>query len=373
MVAPLLLWRYMFRDILLHALLGLFAIVLLLVVSNLLRFMEDLAAAGVGLTGLAELVVVILPAYASYALPSAILFGVLLSLGRMSADGEIVAMRASGLSVARLLPPALALGAVAAVAATYLLFEVQPKAGMKMRVLLRQLAGSVQVIEPGRFMEFGDKLMFVHSLGDSNCPLEGILVGSAAGGEGERSFYAAARCGTLDSDPDARSLAFVMHDGSIHFRDPDPSHYRRIRFQTMRTVVDVSHYTDPKPAPPQLTFRELLAARSLPRDDFEHRRLDGKYGTGIAVQIQRRLAFPAASILLALIAVPLGIRPMRSGRSAGALTAIVVMALYWLTFSLGDMASTRGVVPAWVGFWTPNALALLIGIALMRRLGRSDD
>jgi lipopolysaccharide export LptBFGC system permease protein LptF len=64
---------------------------------------------------------------------------------------------------------------------------------------------------------------------------------------------------------------------------------------------------------------------------------------------------------------------MRSGRSAGALTAIGVMALYWLAFSLADMASTRGWVPAWIGFWTPNALALAIGIALMRRLGRSDD
>jgi lipopolysaccharide export LptBFGC system permease protein LptF len=49
MVAPRLLWRYMFSDILLHALLGLFAITLLLVVTNLLRFMEELAAAGVGL------------------------------------------------------------------------------------------------------------------------------------------------------------------------------------------------------------------------------------------------------------------------------------------------------------------------------------
>jgi len=371
MVAPLLLWRYMFRDILLHALLGLFAIILLLVVSNLLRFMEDLAAAGVGLEGLMQLVAVILPVYAAYALPSALLFGVLLSLGRMSADGEIVAMRASGISASRLLPPALALGLIAAVGATYLLFEVQPKAGMRMRVLLRQLAGSVQVIEPGKFMEFGDKLMFVHSLGDTNCPLEGILIGSAV--EGERSFYAAARCGTLDSDPDKRSLAFLMHDGSIHFRDPDPSHYRRIRFQTMRTAVDISNYTDPKPGTAQLTFAELVAASRLPADDNEHKRLDGRYGTGISVQMQRRLAFPAASILLALIAVPLGIRPMRSGRSAGALTAIVVMALYWLAFSLGDMASTRGVVPAWFGFWLPNALALGIGIVLMLRLGRSDD
>ncbi|HTO52088.1 MAG TPA: LptF/LptG family permease [Myxococcota bacterium] len=371
MVAPHLLWRYMFRDILLHALLGLFAITLLLVVSNLLRFMEELAAAGVGLSALGQLVVVLLPSYASYALPSALLFGVLLSLGRMSADGEIVAMRASGISAVRLLPPALALGGMAAIGAAYLLFEVQPKAQNEMRILLRQLAGSVQVIEPGKFLELGDKLLYVHSMGSSACPLEGILIGSAV--EGERSFYAAAHCGTVDNNQTAHSLAFLLHDGSIHFTDPEPGHYRRIRFKTMHTVVDVSQYTEPKPGAPQLTFGELLKASRAPKNDPERKRLDGRYGTALAVQIQRRLAFPFASMLLALIAVPLGIRPMRSGRSAGALTAIVVMALYWLTFSLGDMASTRGVVPAWLGLWLPNLLALSIGVGLMRRLGRSDD
>jgi lipopolysaccharide export system permease protein len=370
MVAPRLLWRYMFRDILLHALLGLFAITLLLVVTNLLRFMEDLAAAGVGLSGLGQLVLTILPAYASYALPTALLFGVLLSFGRMSADGEIVAMRASGISAARLLPPALALGVIAAIGAGYLLFEVQPKAGMRMRALLRQLAGSLQVIEPGKFLELGDKILYVHSLGGPSCPLEGVLIGSAT--EGERSFYASARCGTVDSDPTGHMLGFVLHDGSIHFGDPDPSRYRRIRFEDMKTVVDVSLYTDPLPGPSQLTFNELLAAARLPKDSAEQKRLNGRYGTGIDVQIQRRLAFPFASFLLALIAVPLGIRPLRSGRSAGALTAIAVMAVYWLAFSLADMASTRGVMPAWLGFSLPNLMALAIGIMLMRRLATTE-
>jgi lipopolysaccharide export system permease protein len=371
MVAPRLLWRYMFRDILLHALLGLFAITLLLVVSQLLRFMEDLAAAGVGLAALGQLVLTILPAYASYALPTALLFGVLLSFGRMSADGEIVAMRASGISAARMLPPALILGAVAALGAVYLAFEVQPRAVGRMRVLLRQLAGSVDVIEPGRFLEFGDKLLFVNALGNPTCPLEGVLIGSAT--EGERSFYAAAHCGTLVDDPTGHTLAFVLHDGSIHFRDPDPTHYRRIRFSTMQTAIDISEYTDPKPGSTQLSFEELLAAYQLPDSDAERKRLEGKYGTALDVQIQRRLAFPLASLLLALVAVPLGIRPMRAGRSAGALTAIAVMGLYWLLFSLGDTAATRGVVPAWLGLWAPNAIVLAIGVALMRRLARSDD
>jgi len=371
MVAPRLLWRYMFRDILLHALLGLFAITLLLVITNLLRFMEELAASGVGLSAVGQLILAILPAYASYALPTALLFGVLLSFGRMSADGEIVAMRASGISAARLLPPALALGVIAALAAGYLLFEVQPKAATRIRTLMRELAGSLQVIEPGRFLEFGDRILYVHSFGGPNCPLEGVLIGSAL--EGQRSYYAAARCGTLDNDADAHTLSFVLHDGSIHFRDPDPGRYRRILFGTMKTAIDISEVTDPRPRLSQLTFSELLAVSRLPPQDPEHRRLNGQFGTGLSVQIQRRLAFPFASILLAIVAVPLGIRPMRSGRSAGALTAIAVMALYWLAFSLGDMAAMRGVVPAWLGFWLPNALALAIGIALMRRLARSDD
>ncbi len=360
----------MFRDILLHALLGLFAITLLLVVTNLLRFMEELAAAGVGLSALGQLVLVILPAYASYALPTALLFGVLLSFGRMSADGEIIAMRASGISASRLLPPALAIGAVAAIGAGYLLWEVQPKAVMRMRALMRQLAGSIQVVEPGRFLELGDKLVYVNSLGDSSCPLEGVLISSTT--EGERSFYASARCGEMDRDASGHTLGFVLHDGSIHFRDPDPSRYRRIRFQTMKTVADVSLYTDPKPGASQLTFAELIAVSRLPPDAAEFRRINGRYGTGLEVQIQRRLAFPFASLLLALIAVPLGIRPLRSGRSAGALTAIAVMALYWLAFTFADMASTRAYVPAWLGFWVPNVCALAVGVWLMRRLTRSE-
>ena len=141
----------------------------------------------------------------------------------------------------------------------------------------------------------------------------------------------------------------------------------------MHTAIDISEYTDPKPGSTQLTFGELLAAYRLPESDTERRRLQGKYGTSLDVQIQRRLAFPLASLLLALVAVPLGIRPMRAGRSAGALTAIAVMGLYWLLFSLGDTAATRGVVPAWLGLWAPNVIVLAIGIALMRRLARSDD
>ena len=369
MAAPRRLWRYLFLDILVHALLGVLAITLLLVVVNLLRFVELLAAADVGLSLLARLVLEIVPAYGPFALPTALLFGILLSLGRMSADGEIVAMRASGISPWRLMPPAVALGVLATLGSAYLLFEIQPKATLHIRALLRS-AVAMQVIEPGRFLRFGDRLLYVHSVSGPDCPLEGVLIMSA--GQGDRSSYAVARCGTVDKQSEEHQLSFDLHDGSIHFHDPDPARYRRILFQTMKTEVDASAYADPNPGPSQLTFSELLAAERRAADDPGLARADNRYGSSIPCQIQRRLAFPFASLLLALVAVPLGIQPVRSGRSAGALTAIGVMALYWLLFSLGDMAAFRGVVPIWVGYWTPNAMALWIGIVLMRRVERAD-
>ena len=370
MVAPRLLWRYILLDILLHTLIGLFAITLLLVVQNTLRFLETLIAAGVDFASLGRLTALILPSYVSYAIPTSLVFGILISFGRMSADGEVVAMRACGVSVPRLLPPALALGTIAALLAGYMLFDVEPRAYRTMRTLLRQLAGSLAVIDPGRFMVVGDRLLYVDALGDAACPLSGILIGDA--GADQRSFYAAARCGSLETDSNGSAVAFVLHDGSIHFRDANPTRYRRIRFETMRTTIDISAYTDPPPKSRELRFTELLATRRLAIDDPERIRLSGAHGASLDAQIQRRLAFPLASILLAVLAVPLGIRPVRAGRSMGALTAIGVMALYWVLFSLGEIAADRGVGPAWLGLWTPNAIVLVLGVWLVRRISRSD-
>ena len=88
-------------------------------------------------------------------------------------------------------------------------------------------------------------------------------------------------------------------------------------------------------------------------------------------QIHRRLAFPLASILLAIVSVPLGIRPLRSGKSAGALTAIGLMGLYWLLFTAGEIAGEEAFVPAWLGVWTPNLLVASLGALLLHRTARA--
>lgn len=372
MVAPRILWRYILRDTLLHSLLGLTAFTLLLVVMNVLRFLEPLLAAGVGASGLIDLAGIILPSYLPYAIPTSLLFGVLLAFGRMSADGEIVAMRASGISVPGLLPPILLLGIVAASVTAYLEFEIEPLANHRMKSLVRDMARSVKVIQPAEFRALGsDRIVYVESTGDPPCELRGLMISDFS--DPRRPFYVAARCGSILETQNEDGLALELLDGSIHFEDDAGERYRRVRFERMRTELDISRYLNRRKKPRDYTLLQLfdLDARFERGEEPELRGDDGR--TGVRIQIHRRIAFSLASVLLSVLAVPLGIQPLRSGRSAGALTAIGLMALYWVLFSVGERAAESGLVAPWLAMWTPNAMVVGVGLWLMRRTIRGES
>lgn len=370
MAAPSLLWRYILRDVLLHALLGLSVITLVLIVQNVLRFLERLMLAGAGASDVLQLVGAILPSYVPIAVPTALLFGVLVSFGRMSADGEIIAMRSSGLSVYRMLPPVLALACVAALSTTYLTFEVEPQSRRSMKVLLRHLTQAVRVVRPGAFITLGDHTLYVNESGEDDCPLRGVLIGDVS--DPERRRYISARCGSIEQDEVDGTLLLTLRDGAIDFDATDSDRYRRIRFAEARTRVDLGVYLNPERRAREHTTAELLEL--LPRlAAGERSPLRGGEGErAIWIQIHRRAALGAASIALALLAVPLGIQPLREGRSWGALTAIGVMTLYWGGLAIGETVAEAAWLPIAPALWLPNATVTALAVLLLRRTLRSD-
>jgi lipopolysaccharide export LptBFGC system permease protein LptF len=85
------------------------------------------------------------------------------------------------------------------------------------------------------------------------------------------------------------------------------------------------------------------------------------------LELQRRWALPLASIPLALVGVPLGIRVRRGARSWGALLCTALALLYYLISSFGRQMSLDGLLPAAVAMWAPNAAFSLLAAALLLR------
>ncbi len=369
MVAPAIIWRYILREIFVHSVLGLSVFTLVLVAGNTLRILEQLLAAGIGLGQLSRVVALILPSYMAYAIPTSLLFGVLLTFGRLSADGEIVALRAAGVSVLHLVPPVLLLGTVATLATGYLLFDLEPRSRVAMKQLVRKMASAVRLVEPGKFRNLGTHILYVHEQGDGVCPLRGVLIGDFS--DESRRTYISAACGRVENSEGEEGIDLLLTDGSIHFSEASAERYRRIRFGTMEATLDVSAYLDLSRKARDFTLAELLEldARFEGGEVPEFR---GGTREVVMTQIHRRLAFPFASIVLAIVSVPLGIRPLRSGRSAGALAAIGLMGIYWLLFTAGEIAGERAYVPPWLGMWSPNLILFASGALLLRRTVRGD-
>ncbi len=98
MRAPRILSFYILREVLLYAGLGLLVIGSILVTQNLLRQLDDLATVGFGAADTLAVLVCVVGMLAANAVPIAFLFGVLVAVGRISADSEVTAMRTLGVS-----------------------------------------------------------------------------------------------------------------------------------------------------------------------------------------------------------------------------------------------------------------------------------
>ena len=113
------------------------------------------------------------------------------------------------------------------------------------------------------------------------------------------------------------------------------------------------------------------APRELSNPERSLRELWRDHGPGwreARVELHRRLAFPVACFVFALIAVPIGAHPRRGGRAAGSLIAVLEIASNYLLFIVGAGMSRQGTLPPALGIWFANGLLALVGISLLPRM-----
>jgi lipopolysaccharide export LptBFGC system permease protein LptF len=75
-------------------------------------------------------------------------------------------------------------------------------------------------------------------------------------------------------------------------------------------------------------------------------------------------------VVFTLVGVPLSIPPSRAVRSRGFSMSLALIFLYYIPLTVGQTLADKGIVPAVVGLWLPNAVFLAIGVFLFRNAAR---
>ncbi|MGB9433282.1 MAG: LPS export ABC transporter permease LptF, partial [Candidatus Acidiferrum sp.] len=357
-----LLDRYIAREVTRHAFLGLLIFTFVLFVPKLVKLMEIFVRHSGSGSQVATLFLCIVPSVLVFTIPMAVLIGVLLGLGRMSMDSEIIALTSLGISRKRILFPVgvlAVLGAALTFVMTAWLAPLSLRTGRDIEgtLLTSQISFAVQ---PRVFDErFPHLVLYVNDVAASGTHWNGVFIAEA--GADSNSQITLAKSAIVIAEPSLGKLELHLNDGTTHeFSRTIPDHYSITSFGRSDWPMEFSTMLPPKER--TISYPE--------RPFFELWRDHGPTWHDARVELNQRLAFPAACFVFALIAVPLGAQPRRGGRAAGSLLAIIIIAFYYLVLVTGAGFARQGVVPVPIGIWAANVVIALIAFALFPRMER---
>jgi LPS export ABC transporter permease LptF/LPS export ABC transporter permease LptG len=357
--------RYICREVLSHSLLGLTVFTFVFFVPQLVQLM-DLVVRHSGSAGeIAELFLCTFPGVLTFTVPIAVLSGVLIGLGRMSADSELIAMNAVGVGLRRLLAP---IGAIAlfglALTASMTIWLV-PLSVRTFRVLeerLRTSQASFQ-IQPRVFDEqFPHLVLYVQDVSAAATHWHGVFL--AESDAGDISRLTLAEDAIVIADSANGKLELHLREGGVHeFSLKNADEYSLSAFGERDFSLALSSLGG------QQTPETTDAERSLGALLAEQ----GTRKSGAHVEFHRRLAFPAACLVFALLALPLGARPRRGGRAGGFLMAVIIVCAYYVLLAIGAGMARDGTAPPWLGIWGANIVIGLAGLALLPGIERMQE
>ena len=378
MRVPRILSFYVLREVLVYAGLGLAVVGSILVTQNLLRHLDDLAGMGFSAADTLAVLACVLGMLAGYAVPIAFLFGVLVAVGRISADSEVTAMRTLGISFGQFALPSLLLALLVSAATGVLLSEVEPASRCRLHSVFNEIASRGGVIEAGSFNPLDraeSRLLFVEERDDED-GLSGVLISDRT--DPAQPFIVVAERGRFSFDSATTTAHLQLETGDIHFEADDGVHdYRRIAFENFDYAFDMSEILGSGPS--RLTPKDMNTERIVeviryfdthdgrPPPDVRVREKE-RY----EIQLHRRLALPVAPLLFALVGVPLGLRRSKGARSWGVLICVGLIFVYYSLLSFGSFLAEDRVLSVSVAMWLPNFTFAVIAIPLLYRARRAE-
>jgi lipopolysaccharide export system permease protein len=376
-----LLQRHIFKSVLFScaAAVGLFAFVL--TVGNVVRDLLGFLVAGQLAPGLfLELLLLIPPFVLSYALPIGVLTGVLLVLGRMSADQEITAVRAAGLSLGWVARPILVLAVLGVALDLAINFKFMPWARVLYHIELSNAVRKdpLSFIVPRTFIrDFPGKVLYVGEKYGAGVK-DFWLWELDAKGRVKNTIRAAT--GTFDFDERSGDLILNLNHFQVEPRDTkNPEDFTALRptLSSERTSVRLSLGG----MFGQSTFHPKLQWYSLPKLRAEWKRLAQPVAPAeqaqreldrmkLRIVVQDKFTTAFAVFSFAIVAVPLGIKISRKETSANlGLALVMAMGYYFLTIAIGWLDRHPEMRPDLL-MWLPNLIFVALGLWLFWRVDR---
>jgi LPS export ABC transporter permease LptF/LPS export ABC transporter permease LptG len=368
---PRIIDRYVVREVIPPFLLALLVFTFILIIPFIIDLAEQLIAKGVPAGTILQLAVTLLPQALALTIPMAMLIGLLVGLGRLSADREFVVMMACGISPFRLLQPILVFAVICWGATSWVMLEAMPDGNQAFReittrIIMNRAEGEVR---PRVFFEdFPNVVLYVREVPKDGQGWRGVLAADTSN-PSQPVIFLADR-GRMVVDRDARTIDMVLENGTRHgTKYDDPMAYEVVTFD--RTILSLNPESVFPRTGPARGERELRVEELYSR--AKELEAQGISSHNPIMEIHRKFSLPFSCFVFALIGLALGANARKDGKFASFVLGIGVIFAYYVIMSTTQSLTKGFWIPAWLSTWLPNIVLGIAGVMLLLSRAKSAD
>jgi lipopolysaccharide export system permease protein len=385
---------YLTRQVVLTLLMTVAVFTFVLLLTNLLKeILALLVNHQATLWVVIKAIGLLIPFVMAFALPMAMLTAALLVFGRFSADQELTAARASGLSLVSLITPVLLLSVLLSIVCGLFNLEIAPRCRVAYKEMLAHMGmeNTADFVQEDRFVDIPvtNRLEWVvYTRKRNGNHLQDVRLYQLEKDKIQTSVTASD--GLMTIDDKARTLTVALTNAIFVTRKPGESSPVPRTTSTNNDAHDESGSHDPPEwqpvfyvywvTDPPISLKLARGGPSKPklsdmsfqqlREEIRQRDQQGVDTTPAQVQLHRQVAFSFASFGFTLIGIPLAIRAHRRETTAGIAMALVLVLLYYSFIILAQAWEARSEMAPQLIVWLPNFLFQAVGAVLLWRANR---
>ena len=357
---PLILDDYVLREFLTTFAMVLVSFVLLMLVFTFFERMGDIIRNRTALVTVGAYLFNLIPSMLYTLMPLAVLVAVLVTFGVLNRSSELTAMKATGISIYRVIVPVLAIAAIFAVSLFLFDESYLPGANRRQEALLSVIKGkpAQTFLRPDQQWIFGQQepgkpnRIYYYQFFD---PDHDRFANLSVFEFDPENFSLTRRIFADTAHWDQHLNQWVFEDGwDRHFQGEAVSSFNRFSISTFAALPeDPAYFKKENHQSSEMSFIELSRyIHDLRQSGFDTMRL--------RVQLDHKLAYPLITLIMAMLAVPFALSMGKRGSLTSIAAAIGVAIAYWVVAGIFEAMGNVNMLPAFLAAWSPD---LLFGLA----------
>ncbi len=363
--------RYILKELLQPFLLCLGFLSLVFLLTKIIDITDLVVNYRASLSTVLSMVGYTLPVLMQYTLPMSVMMAVLLTLLRMSADREIVAIKTGGAGLSAILFPVGAFCLVGSLLTLAVTIYAVPWGNYSYKKMVVDIAsaGVDASLKAGKFnTNFDGVMLYVERIDPEDKSLHGVFIRDTRNPESELAITAPK--GVRSFSKKTNTLTLRLFNGDVNQVNLTGREVNAIAFSTYDIRVNLSSIGSDKKLGDKA--RDEMSLSEL-KDYIDAEKKAGRTPSTAIMEINEKFALALAALTLGILSIPLGLRTAFSRKGSGMGLGLVCFLLYYVMHASGWSLGKSGVLPPQYALWMGNVVMGSAGLIFLARVSREKS